>query len=401
MAAPLAWWAWALYALAWLAAPQLWGSSLALTLLAQGAILSVVCLSYNLLWGQGGMLSFGHAVYVGIGGLAAVYAMRWAGAGWLPLPLPLLPLLGGAAGLLCALPLGWLATRHTGSAFAMVTLGLGELVAALLPMWPQLFGGEGGLGADRVYGAPWWGWSFGPTRQVYYLLVAYCLLCSAALYGLTRTPLGRLLNAARDNPARLAFIGYDPRTVRWMVFVLAAGFAGVGGALAAIFFEGVTAAESVGMARSGNYLLFTFLGGSGFFFGPVLGALLLVLCTVLLSQYSPAWLLYLGLLFLAMVRWAPGGLAALLLRAWALRRHALAGVALLAPALLALAGLVLLVELAYQWQQRSSLGPLLLLWGLQLDAGSRDSWGGAALLLATGAGLCALCGRACVLQGGR
>ncbi|WP_240919181.1 branched-chain amino acid ABC transporter permease [Acidovorax sp. HDW3] len=388
------WRAWALYALALLAAPMLWPSSLALTLLAQMAILSVICLSYNMLWGQGGMLSFGHAVYSGLGALATIHAMRWAGAGLLPLPLPLLPLVGALAGLLGALLLGWVTTQRAGTALAMISLGLGELVLALVLMWPQVFGGEGGVSADRVYGAPWWGLDFGPARQVYYLIAAYGLLCSGAMYAFTTTPLGRLLNAARDNPERLAFIGYDPRWVRYLAFVLAGGFAGVGGALAAVFFEVVTAADSVSMARSGSYLLFTFLGGAGYFFGPVLGAVLLVLCTVLLSQWTPAWQLYLGLLFLAMVLWAPGGLAGLLARAGAWWRQGWAWVALGSCALLALLGLVLLVELAYQRQQSALLGPQLVFLGLPLDVRSPDPWGAAVLLLATGVGLWALCRRA-------
>jgi branched-chain amino acid transport system permease protein len=234
---------------------------------------------------------------------------------------------------------------------------------------------------------------------VYYLIAAYGLLCSGAMYAFTTTPLGRLLNAARDNPERLAFIGYDPRWVRYLAFVLAGGFAGVGGALAAVFFEVVTAADSVSMARSGSYLLFTFLGGAGYFFGPVLGAVLLVLCTVLLSQWTPAWQLYLGLLFLAMVLWAPGGLAGLLARAGAWRRQGWAWVALGSCALLALLGLVLLVELAYQRQQSALLGPQLVFWGLPLDVRSPDPWGAAVLLLATGVGLWALCRRAVAGEG--
>ena len=112
---------------------------------------------------------------------------------------------------------------------------------------------------------------------------------------LTRTPLGRIANAVRDNPERVEFVGYDTRQVRWRAFMIAGFFAGIAGGLAALNFEIVTA-EVVGAARSGAYLLFTFLGGAVFFFGPIIGAVLMVLALVLLSELTLAWLLYLGAL---------------------------------------------------------------------------------------------------------
>ena len=96
------------------------------------------------------------------------------------------------------------------------------------------------------------------------------------MFAFTRTPLGRMLNAVRDNPERVEFIGYNTQRVRYLAFIIAGFFAGIAGGLAAINFEIVTA-EVVGAARSGAYLLFTFLGGATFFFGPIIGAVLLVL----------------------------------------------------------------------------------------------------------------------------
>ncbi|MBZ8143576.1 branched-chain amino acid ABC transporter permease, partial [Rubrivivax gelatinosus] len=221
-------------------------------------------------------------------------SLRWIAAGELALPVSLVPLVGGLGGLAGAATLGWLTTRTAGTPFAMITLGLGELVAALALMFPTVFGGEGGLSADRVVGAPVWGISFGPAWQVYALIAVYCFACTAAMYGFTRTPLGRMLNAVRDNPLRAEFVGYSARRVRYLAFVVSGFFMGVAGGLAALHFE-IVSAEVLGALRSGAYLLFTVLGGTAYFAGPVIGAVLMVLAGVLLSALTRAWLLYLGL----------------------------------------------------------------------------------------------------------
>ncbi len=305
--------AWGLFALALIAAPYVFTSSLALTMLSQIGYLIIICLSYNILLGQGGMLSFGHAVYTGLGSFIAIHAINMAGRGELPIPLVLMPIVGGLAGAFFAVLLGFVTTRKSGTTFAMITLGIGELVASMALMFPEFFGGEGGITTDRVYGQGFMGISFGPAIQVYYLIAVYCFICTALMYAFTGTPLGRILNAVRDNPERVEFIGYNTQRVRWFAFIIAGFFAGVGGALAAINFEIVTGADSVSTIRSGGYLLFTFLGGAGFFFGPIIGAVLLVFASVLLSELSKAWLLYLGLVFLLMVMYAPGGIASLIM----------------------------------------------------------------------------------------
>ena len=390
---------WALFALVLVASPLVFSSSLALTMLSQMGYLILICLSYNILLGQGGMLSFGHAVYTGLGGFIAIHAMNLAGQGVWWVPLVLVPLVGGAAGLLCAALLGFVSTRKAGTPFSMITLGLGELVAAMALMFPEFFGGEGGITTNRVYGSAFMGITFGPAIQVYYLIAAYCFMGTAAMFAFTGTPLGRLLNAVRDNPERVEFIGYNPQRVRHLAFTMAGFFAGVGGALAAIHFEIVTGADSFSMARSGSYLLFTFLGGAAFFAGPIIGAVLLVLATVLLSEWSQAWLLYLGLVFLGMVMYAPGGVASLvvahvrLARRGPLRTLVPAYLALAGAALLALLGAACMIEMVYHLQRNAALGPQLPFMGTTLDASALVSWLGAAGVLLTGAGLFALCQR--------
>ena len=397
---------WTLFALLLIAAPQLFASSLALTMLSQMGYLIIICLSYNMLLGQGGMLSFGHAVYTGLGSFIAIHAINLAGAGQLPIPLPFMPLVGGLAGLFFAVLLGYVTTKKSGTTFAMITLGIGELIAAMALMFPEFFGGEGGVTTNRVYGQALWGISFGPAIEVYYLIAVYCFACTAAMFAFTGTPLGRILNAVRDNPERVEFIGYDTQRVRYLAFCIAGFFAGVGGALAAINFEIVTGADSVSMVRSGSYLLFTFLGGATFFFGPIIGAVLLVLASVLLSELSKAWLLYLGLVFLFMVMYAPGGIASLIMMNLRLAKYGkLRGIisaylALGGTALVAVLGAAAMIEMTYHLQLNEALGPQLEFLGATLNAKSVASWFGAGFVLVTGVGLFELCRRQFMRQWG-
>ena len=397
---------WSLFALALIVAPQLFTSSLALTMLSQIGYAIIICLSYNILLGQGGMLSFGHAVYTGLGSFLAVHAINMASDGRLPIPLVLMPLVGGLAGMFFAVLLGYVTTKKSGTTFAMITLGIGELVASMALMFPEFFGGEGGITTDRVYGQPVLGITFGPAIQVYYLIAAYCFVCTAAMFAFTGTPLGRILNAVRDNPERVEFIGYNTQRVRYFAFIIAGFFAGIGGALAAINFEIVTAADSVSVVRSGSYLLFTFLGGATFFFGPIIGAVLLVLASVLLSELSKAWLLYLGLVFLFMVMYAPGGIASLIMMNLRLAKYGkLRGIisaylALGGAALVAVLGAAAMIEMTYHLQLNEALGPQLEFLGATLNAKSVASWFGAGFVLVTGVGLFELCRRQFMRQWG-
>jgi branched-chain amino acid transport system permease protein len=288
--------------------------------------------------------------------------------------------------------LGYPTTRKSGTTFAMITLGIGELVAAMSLMLPGFFGGEGGVSGNRVVGRAVMGISFGPQIQVYYLIAAYALVSTAAMFALTRSPLGRILNAVRDNPERVEFIGFDTQWVRFLAFVISGFFAGIAGGLGALNFEIVTS-EVVGAARSGAYLLFVYLGGATIFFGPIIGAVLMVFALVLLSEWTKAWLLYLGLVFLFMVMYAPGGVASLLmmnLRLAArgyLRRIAAAYLALAGTTAALVVGAAAVIEMTYHLQLNAALGPRLRFMGAQLDAGSPDAWVGAGLLIATAAGL--------------
>jgi len=399
------WLIWSLFALVLALAPLAWTSSLGQTMLSQIGIAIIACLSYNILLGQGGMLSFGHAVYTGLGAFLAIHALNAASAGTFGIPVSLIPLVGGLAGLIVAALLGYVTTRKSGTTFAMITLGVGELVWSMSLMLPEFFGGEGGISGNRVVGKPVLGVSFGPQIQLYYLIALYTFVCTAAMFALTRTPLGRMLNAVRDNPERVEFVGYDTRQVRWRAFMIAGFFAGIAGGLAALNFEIVTA-EVVGAQRSGAYLLFVFLGGATFFFGPIIGAVLMVIGIVLLSEWTKAWLFYLGLIFLFMVMYAPGGVASLImmnLRVAAfgkLRRIWTAYLALGGAGATLLLGVAAMIEMVYHVQLNAALGPQMSFLGATLDTASADTWFGAVFVVLTGAGLFELARRVFVHEWG-
>jgi len=383
---------WGGFALVLLLAPFAVTGGLALSILSQIGIAIVACLSYNMLLGQGGMLSFGHAVYTGLASFVAIHALNQVGQGWLSVPVSLIPLVGGVAGAGFAILLGFVTTRKAGTPFAMITLGIAELVFAMALMVPEFFGGEGGVSGNRTAGKPFLGITFGPPIQVYYLLAVYTFVCTAAMFAFTRTPLGRMLNAVRDNPERVEFVGYSTQRVRYLSFIMAGFFAGVAGGMYALQFE-IATAEVVGAARSGAYLLFTFLGGATFFFGPIIGAVLMVLAGVLLSEITKAWLLYLGLIFLLMVMYAPGGVASLIMMnlrvaAFGRLRELLPTYAGLGAALLVvLLGAGAVVEMVYHLQLNDTAGPDLSYLGLQLSVRNALHWAAAWAVLATGVAL--------------
>ena len=389
---------WSSFTLLLAIAPLIFTTSLSHTILSQMGIAIIVCLSYNILLGQGGMLSFGHAVYSGMGSFLAIHTLNLASKGALPIPVSLIPIVGGVASMLVAVVMGWVTTKKSGTTFAMITLGVGELIWAMSLMFPEFFGGEGGVSGNRVTGSKLWGVTYGPQIQLYYLIAIYTLVCTALMFAFTRTPLGRMLNAVRDNPERVEFVGYDTQKVRYFAFIVAAFFAGISGGLAALNFEIVTS-EVVSGYRSGAYLLFTFLGGATFFFGPILGGIMMVLAFVLLSEFTKAWLLYLGLIFLFMVMYAPGGLASLIMMNLRvamyghLRKLWVGYLALALTALVALLGAAAMIEMVYHLQLNSAMGSELAFLGAKLDSKGLNSWFGSAFVMLTGLGLFEVCRR--------
>jgi branched-chain amino acid transport system permease protein len=386
------WVIWGSTAIAFVAAPLVFDSGFARALLSQMGIMIIFALSYNMLLGQTGLLSFGHAVYSGLGAYFAIHALSLIDKGVLAFPVSALPLVGGAAGLLFGVVFGWLSTKRAGTTFAMISLGIGEMVFAASLMFPGFFGGEAGISGNRTAGGLFLGIegvTFGPDLQVYYLIAAWTFTCMIAMYALTHTPLGRIANAVRDNPERAEFIGYDARRVRWTMMMLAGFFAGVSGGLSAINLESV-GSGAVHTLVSGGVLLAAFIGGVLFFFGPILGAVVFVVFAFALSEYTPAWHLYLGVFFVLLVMFAPGGLSSLLLLnvrvagfgKFGRLRDPYAGV--LGTGLALAAGIVLLIELTYHQTLGIGSGSAVKVFGFPFDTARSESWVFAFALVAAG-----------------
>lgn len=382
---------WFTFALIVIVAPLIFSDGASLSILCQMGAAIIFALSYNMLLGQGGMLSFGHAVYSGLGAYITAHAINMATANAFSIPLPLFPLVGGLAGVGFGLLFGYVTTKKSGVPFAMITLGIVELVFACSLMLPGFFGGEGGISINRVFSEPLLGITYGPQIEVYYLIAAWLLLSTIGMYAFTRTPLGYIVNAVRDNPERAEFIGYNARMVRYLVLIISTFFAGVSGGLTAITFEIVTS-ENVSATRSGAVLLFTFIGGIGHFFGPIVGAIVGVLMTGVLSDFSKAWLLYLGIFFIAMVLFAPGGISGIamlnveLMKSQRLGRVWLPLIPLLAGGALVLAGFVAAIEMLYERSFGSGSTETSLA-GFIFDFTSVSSWLIVAALLAGGGSL--------------
>ena len=373
------WIIWGTTALVMIVLPLIFTSGFTLTLLSQIGIGIIFALSYNMLLGQGGMLSFGHAVYSGLGAYVSVHALNLISKGSFLFPVTLLPLVGGLAGLVFGIIFGYVTTKKSGTTFAMITLGIGEMVAACSLMFPGFFGGEGGITTNRVAGPPVLGITYGLGIQVYYLIAGWALVCMVAMFAWTQTPLGRMANAVRDNPERAEFVGYDTHMVRFLTLVLAGFFAGIAGGLNCINYEIVTA-ENVGALRSGSVLLATFIGGAGFFFGPIIGAIVFFTMFTAVGAVTQAWLFYTGLLFLIMVLYAPGGFASLIImhvpviRAHLMGRLWLPYAAASTTGLVLLTGMVTVVEITYHYSLEAGTAPEMTLFGFTFNVTDATPW---------------------------
>ncbi|OAN77894.1 ABC transporter permease [Sulfitobacter sp. EhC04] len=331
--------------------PFIFTNNSSITIMNQMWITVIFALAYNMLLGQGGMLSFGHAVYAGVGGFACMHIMN-ASDFFAALPLPVLPVFGGLFGMGLAIIVGSFSTRSAGTVFAMISLGVGELIAACSVIIVAFFGGEEGVSGDRTYAMPFFGTEFLQQIEVYYLISGWVLISAALMYLWSRTPVGRMSNAVRDNPERAEFLGYSARWVRFYSFVASGFFAGVAGGLFAINYEILTE-ENLNTTSSGIILLVTFLGGVGFFFGPIIGAIAFTLLQTVLSLQTELWAFYAGTLFVATVMFFPGGLAGLMMMHVPVFRLGKARVLIrpylktLLPALIGILGLSALVEMVF------------------------------------------------------
>ena len=269
----------------------------------------------------------------------------------------------------------------------MISLGIGELVASSSLILRSVFGGESGITTDRTALPPLFGWSFGPQIQVYYLIALWVMVSAIAMYALTRTPLGRICNAVRDNPERVEFIGYDPHVVRYLAYGFAGFFAGIAGSLSAINFE-IANSAYLGATQSGLVLFAAFIGGVAYFFGPILGAILVTYLQLGLTNVTSVWQLYFGIIFIGIVMYAPGGIAGLLMmhrpliRARTLRMVIPSYLVAVIPTLALVLGIILSIETVARYSASDSNTINLL--GLSFAARSPVTWAAAIILLIGG-----------------
>lgn len=389
---------WLILALFLVFTPMVFSSSFALTVMSRIGIMMIFAVAYNMLLGQGGMLSFGHAVYFGMAGYFTVHFINDMQDGVIGyFPISLMPLLGGFIGVGLGVFIGFVSTRRAGTTFAMISLGFGEMFTALTLVLVAFFNGEEGIQTDRWVGPEPFGITFGPAIQVYYLIAVWAFITVAVMYMLTRTPFGRILNAVRDNPERAQFVGYNTQRVRWLAFSLSSFFAGIAGALYALTYEHV-GFETVSAQTSGLVLFMAYIGGARNFLGPIIGAVLITLLDAVLSDFTDAWFLYLGIIFIVTVMFAPQGLAGLISMhepIWKVKPALLKN--LLWPYLLAIGatlvacvGLIGLMEMIYHVNQDMVVDDEIDLFAIVTDTTSPLPWLIYAVIAFIGMYLCRL-----------
>lgn len=280
-----------------------------INMLIEVAFFSLFAVSFNLLFGYGGLLSFGHAAYFGIGAYTVALTLKHA-AGF-----PLLPvlLLGGVAGGLGGLLAGVFCVRLKGAYFALLTMAFNQFFFAIALKWRSLTGGDDGMSLKRpdLYVPGLGAIPMNKIAHVYYLVVVIVLLCIFIQWYLTRTPFGNAIRAVKENDERAGFIGYDVFLTRLSLYAVAAFFAGMAGSLFALF-QGFVSTGCIDAASSMHVMFMTFIGGVGSFLGPVLGTGVYLYFTDWVSRITDRWEFVLGVLFILLVLYARTGLVGIL-----------------------------------------------------------------------------------------
>ncbi len=309
-----------LLTLALLASSPWWVSRVGLYpyLALEVAIWMMFALGHNLLLGQGGLPSFGHGAYFGLGAYALGLLQQRAGAG------VVLGLLGAlvVAALAGAL-VGAFISHRRGIYYALLTIAFGQVAWFIAIKWHSVTGGEDGL--LNIKRPPLeigpWRIALASNEALLGLTLVLFALVLVALWRLVHSPFGRVLRAIRQNEMRAAFIGHPVWAVKWLAFVISAAVAGLAGGLFALAQQ--SAYPNVMSLHNSGFVVMMVLIGGGLvsFWGPVIGALLFILARDLLGAYTEAWLLWFGLLFIAMVLFRPEGVAGAW-QAWRARRAA-------------------------------------------------------------------------------
>ena len=273
----------------------------------QIAILSLFAVSYNLLLGTTGLVSFGHAAYFGLGAYATGLLMKE-----LEVPFILALLAGGLMPAAFAAVFGYFCVRLTKIYFSMLTLAFAQIVWAICFQWNEVTGGDQGISGIPY---PEIGWlasipglgGFRAGDYFYFLSLFLVMGCIYILQRITDSPFGRLLTTIRENPERASFIGVNVRQYELAAFVISGAFAGISGALFGIFNRGVFA-DFMFWPKSAEVLIMTILGGMNHFWGPVVGTAMMVVLNQQITSYTEYWPLVLGTILLVLMFVFPGGL---------------------------------------------------------------------------------------------
>ena len=285
-----------------LGAVPLLGDAYALVLLTDIFIFALFAVSLHFLLGPGGMVSFGHAAYFGLGAYAAALLVLRA-----HVPMEASLLLAPLAALAGAALFGWFCVRLSGIYFAMLTLALAQIVWSVAFQWDSVTGGSNGL--VGVWPAQW----LSSKPAYYFLSLTLCAAGIACLWRITASPFGNALRASRDSPLRAEAIGIDVRAQQWAAFVVAGAFAGLAGALFA-FSKGSISPETLSVPRSVDALVMVLLGGVQTLAGPVGGAALFTWLEDAVSREVAYWRAAMGAVILLLVLAFPLGLAGVLRR---------------------------------------------------------------------------------------
>jgi branched-chain amino acid transport system permease protein len=262
-------------------------------LASQMLVFAIFAIGYDIAFGYTGLLSFGHAAFFGLGAYGTGLTLLH-----LSIPAPLAILIGILISLVVAFPIGYLSIRRRGIYFAMVTLAFAQMIYFIAFKWRALTGGDDGLhGVPRP--------PLGPIDLrsevvLYYFILFFFLLSVSLGIRIIKSPFGKTLECLRENEDRARSIGYNPMRYKLISFVISASFGGLAGGLYALL-QNFVPLFTLGLDLSGDIVLMTLIGGMGTLYGPVMGAMGLVLLKDLLTSHINIWPLFLGLLFVVSI----------------------------------------------------------------------------------------------------
>jgi branched-chain amino acid transport system permease protein len=279
------------------------------------AILALFAVSLNLLLGYTGLVSFGHAAYFGIGAYTTGILMKK-----LAVPFVLAFPAAGVVAALFAVVFGFFCVRLTKIYFAMLTLAFAQIVWAICFKWNDVTGGEQGMPEIPYPDLAWMERlpfvdTLRTSDHFYLLTVVLVAACLWLLRRIVGSPFGRMLTAIRENPERAEFIGVHVRRYELVAFVIAGAFAGLAGGLFGIFNRGVFP-DFAYWPKSSEVLIMTILGGMGHFYGPAVGALVLLVLNQQITSYTQYWPFILGSILIVLLFVFPGGIVGALDTAW-------------------------------------------------------------------------------------